>query len=87
MISLAQYIRFLLGLLYVFSGLTKLIDPEATRLIIEHYLTFFHLSLINEFAKYLGLLVSFTETALGLMALWRNTMKDFLFLKLQHSIK
>jgi len=68
----ASYQRFrrfaalLVGIVFLVSGLLKLIDPVGTQLIFQEYFKFFHLQFLQPAAKVLGVLLGLLESLLGI---------------------
>ena len=58
------------GLLYVASGLLKVMDPVGAGLIIEAYFRFMHLPESILVAKILGVVLGALETAVGFAAVF-----------------
>lgn len=58
------------GLVYVVSGLLKLMDPVGTGLIVEAYFRFIHLPESALVAKILGVVLGALETAVGFAAVF-----------------
>ena len=58
------------GLLYVVSGLLKVMDPVGTGLIVEAYFRFMHLAESVFVAKILGVVLGALETAVGFAAVF-----------------
>lgn len=59
------------GLVYVASGLLKIMDPVGTGLIVEAYFRFMHLPESILVAKILGVVLGALETAVGFAAVFR----------------
>ena len=68
----ASYQRFrrfaalLVGIVFLVSGLLKLIDPVGTQLIVQEYAKFFRLPFLMPAAKVLGTLLGLLESLLGI---------------------
>lgn len=68
----ASYQRFrrfaalLVGIVFLVSGLLKLIDPVGTQLIVQEYAKFFRLPFLMPAAKVLGILLGLLESLLGI---------------------
>ena len=58
------------GLVYVTSGLLKVMDPVGTGLIVEAYFRFIHLPESALVAKILGVVLGTLETAVGFAAVF-----------------
>lgn len=81
--NLKKIITIAIGLLYVMSGLLKLMDPVGTGLIVEAYFRFMHLHYLMDVAKVAGVLLGLTEATIGLVAvlgLWRNMARIAMFM-------
>ena len=81
--NLKKIITIAIGLLYVMSGLLKLMDPVGTGLIVEAYFRFMHLHYLMDVAKVAGALLGLTEATIGLVAvlgLWRNMARIAMFM-------
>lgn len=62
---LRRLAAFLIGLVFLASGLLKLLDPVGTGLIISEYLKFFHIGFLQGAAKPLGMVLSLVEAVTG----------------------
>ena len=62
---LRRLAAFLIGLVFLASGLLKLLDPVGTGLIVSEYLKFFHLGFLQGAAKPLGMVLSLVEAVTG----------------------
>lgn len=65
----------LIGFVFVLSGTFKLIDPVGTALKVSEYWAFFHMSFLKVISMPVGVLLSLTETAVGVMlvsGVWRK---------------
>ena len=62
---LRRLAAFLIGLVFLASGLLKLLDPVGTGLIINEYLKFFHIGFLQGAAKPLGMVLSLVEAVTG----------------------
>ena len=70
-----RFSAFIIGIVFVLSGIFKLLDPVGTGLIIKDYYLFFHLDFLDFTAKHIGWLLAFIETVLGLAlmaGIWRK---------------
>lgn len=56
----------LVGVVFLVSGLLKLIDPVGTMLIFQEYFKFFHLAFMAPAAKFLGITLALFESLLGI---------------------
>ena len=65
-----KWCSIVVGLLYVASGLLKIMDPVGTGLIIEAYFRFMHLPESALVAKILGVVLGALEAALGFAAVF-----------------
>lgn len=63
--SLRRFAASLIGLVFVISGLLKLLDPVGTGLIVGEYLKFFHLSFLGGMAKGIGVALCLLESLTG----------------------
>lgn len=71
-------LQIFISLVYILSGLLKLQDPVGTGLIVEAYLRFMHLNDFMGYAKALGVMLGFVETAIGLAvfcSIWQKVVK------------
>lgn len=66
--GLKKWIRILVGVFYILSGLLKLMDPVGTGLIVEAYFRFIHLYDCMGVAKGLGVFIGAFETIIGIAA-------------------
>ncbi len=62
---LRRFCAILIGLVFLASGLLKLLDPVGTGLIVSEYLKFFHLGFLQGAAKGLGMFLSIVEASTG----------------------
>ena len=62
---LRRFCAVLIGLVFLASGLLKLLDPVGTGLIVSEYFKFFHLGFLQGTAKALGMVLSLVEAATG----------------------
>ncbi len=60
-----RFCAVLIGLVFLSSGLLKLLDPVGTGLIVSEYLKFFHLGFLQGAAKAFGMVLSLVEAATG----------------------
>ena len=60
-----RFCAVLIGLVFLASGLLKLLDPVGTGLIVSEYLKFFHLGFLQGAAKAFGMVLSLVEAATG----------------------
>ena len=66
---LCTFSRFLLGVVFIVSGLTKVIDPVGTGFVITEYLHALGLSFFTSFSVSIGVLQSVFELVLGVALL------------------
>ena len=64
--NLRRLSAYLVGIVFLVSGLLKLIDPVGTMLIVQEYAKFLHLEFIFPAAKVLGILLALVESLLGI---------------------
>ncbi|MBR1706354.1 MAG: hypothetical protein IJ721_06150 [Bacteroidales bacterium] len=62
---LRRLFAVLIGIVFLGSGLLKMLDPVGTRLIVTEYVKFFHLAFLIPAAKGIGLLLAFLEATVG----------------------
>ena len=62
---LRRFCAVVIGLVFLASGLLKLLDPVGTGLIVSEYFKFFHLGFLQGTAKVLGMVLSLVEAATG----------------------
>ncbi|MDR3235614.1 MAG: DoxX family membrane protein [Prevotellaceae bacterium] len=67
--------RILIGLVFIFSGYVKAIDPTGSQLIFTEYFKAFHLGFMIPAAMPIGILLSTAELTLGLCLLLGLRMK------------
>ena len=79
MIYIAERARracaFLFGMIYMLSGITKLLDPVGASLVMDTYFDFLHLGFLSFAAKSLGVFMAFLETLVGVVLMtgvWRK---------------
>jgi len=63
--SLRRFAASLIGLVFVISGLLKLLDPVGTGLIVSEYFKFFHMGFLGGAAKGFGVFLCLLETLTG----------------------
>lgn len=63
---LRRFAALLVGIVFLVSGLLKIIDPVGTMLIFKAYFQFFHLGFLAPLAKALGMILAVFEAALGI---------------------
>lgn len=64
--NIKRQAAILIGILFLGSGLLKLIDPVGTMLIVTEWCRFFHVGFLIPAAKALGILLSVTEATIGI---------------------
>ena len=62
---LRRFCAILIGLVFLVSGLLKLLDPVGTGLIVSEYFKFFHLGFLQGTAKGFGMVLSLLEAITG----------------------
>ena len=62
---LRRFCAIIIGLVFLASGLLKLLDPVGTGLIVSEYFKFFHLGFLQGTAKALGMVLSLVEAITG----------------------
>ena len=62
---LRRFCAILIGLVFLASGLLKLLDPVGTGLIVSEYFKFFHLGFLQGTAKGFGMFLSLLESITG----------------------
>lgn len=70
-----RFCRFLVGMVFVVSGLLKLLDPVGTGLVMSEYYSFFHVDFLDFTAKWAGVLFALVETVFGaalVSGIWRR---------------
>ena len=60
-----RFCAIIIGLVFLASGLLKLLDPVGTGLIVSEYFKFFHLGFLQGTAKALGMVLSLVEATTG----------------------
>lgn len=65
-----KWCSIVVGLVYVVSGLLKVMDPVGTGLIVEAYFRFMHLPESALVAKILGMVLGVVETTVGFVAVF-----------------
>ena len=63
--SIRRFCAILIGLVFLASGLLKLLDPVGTSLIVSEYFKFFHLGFLQGTAKGFGMVLSLLEAVTG----------------------
>lgn len=68
-------LRIALALLFIFSGLTKAVDPVDWGIKMDEYFTSFGMSFMHPYAFYIGFIPTIAEFLLGFMLLLRIRVK------------
>ena len=68
-------IRILLACVFIFAGLTKIIDPVASGIKMDEYFISFGMEFMHPFSLWLGILMNIAEFTLGFMLLFRIRVK------------
>lgn len=82
---LRRFAALLLGVVFLVSGLLKIIDPVGTMLIVKEYFKLLHLSFLFPTAKVTGILLALLEALLGIALITgvlRKTAARFAFVLL-----
>lgn len=64
-------IRILLACVFIFSGLTKAVDPVASAIKMEEYFTSFGMAFMHPFCMFIAVCMNIAEFLLGFMLLFR----------------
>lgn len=70
-----RLLAFIIGAVYVFSGISKLLDPVGAELVMEAYMDFFHVGFMSVAAKPLAVALALLEAVLGsalMTGVWRK---------------
>ena len=70
-----RLLAFIAGAVYVFSGISKLLDPVGAELVMEAYMDFFHVGFMSFAAKPLAVALALLEAVLGsalMTGVWRK---------------
>ena len=70
-----RFFAVLIGLVFLLSGVLKLLDPTGTMLIVQEYLKFFHIEFLMGLAKPMALALSLLEALVGaalIAGIWRK---------------
>ena len=62
---LRRLCAFIIGLVFLFAGIFKLLDPVGAGLVVEEYCRFLHLDFLLPFAKAVGVTLALVEALLG----------------------
>ena len=60
-----RLLAFIAGAVYVFSGISKLLDPVGAGLVMDAYMDFFHIGFMSFAAKPLAVALALLEAVLG----------------------
>lgn len=67
----------IIGIVFLLSGIVKLLDPVGAGLVVEEYFRFFHLGFLQPAAKAVGVAMALFEALLGaalISGIWRKTV-------------
>lgn len=70
-----RLLAFIIGAVYVFSGISKLLDPVGAELVMNAYMDFFHVGFMSVAAKPLAVALALLEAVLGsalMTGVWRK---------------
>ena len=70
-----RLLAFIIGAVYVFSGISKLLDPVGAGLVMDAYMDFFHIGFMSFAAKPLAVVLALFEAVLGsalMTGVWRK---------------
>ena len=70
-----RLLAFIIGAVYVFSGISKLLDPVGAGLVMDAYMDFFHIGFMSFAAKPLAVALALFEAVLGsalMTGVWRK---------------
>ena len=70
-----RLLAFIIGAVYVFSGISKLLDPVGAELVMNAYMDFFHVGFMSFAAKPLAVALALLEAVLGsalMTGVWRK---------------
>ncbi|HOF45757.1 MAG TPA: DoxX family protein [Bacteroidales bacterium] len=70
-----KIIRILLAILFIFSGLSKAIDPVASAIKMDEYFISFGLGFLHPLSMFFGVCLNIVEFTLGFMLLFRVKVK------------
>ena len=76
------FLTFLLGCIFLFSGVVKGIDPFGTSLKIHAYLNLFHLDMLNGYSEVFSVILCAMEIFLGLLLVFRIFRKTSIIMLL-----
>ena len=70
-----KVLRLLLAALFIFSGLSKAIDPMASAIKMDEYFISFGMGFMHPFSMFFGVCLNIVEFVLGFMLLFRVKVK------------
>ena len=76
------FLTFILGCIFLFSGVVKGIDPFGTSLKIHEYLNLFHLDMLNGYSEVFSVVLCAMEIFLGLLLAFRIFRKTSIIMLL-----
>ena len=72
-----RFCAFVLGSVFLISGILKLMDPVGAGFVMKSYFSFLHVGFMDFAAKFLGVAFAFTEAVLGaalMSGVWRKAV-------------
>lgn len=72
-----RFCAFVLGAVFLVSGILKLMDPVGSEFIMKSYFSFLHIGLMDFSAKFFGVAFALTEAVLGaalMSGVWRKVV-------------
>ena len=72
-----RFCAFVLGAVFLVSGILKLMDPVGSEFIMKSYFTFLHIGFMDFSAKFFGVAFALTEAVLGaalMSGVWRKVV-------------
>lgn len=72
-----RFCAFVLGAVFLISGILKLMDPVGSEFIMKSYFSFLHIGFMNFSAKFFGVAFALTEAVLGaalMSGVWRKVV-------------
>lgn len=72
-----RFCAFVLGAVFLISGILKLMDPVGSEFIMKSYFSFLHIGFMDFAAKFLGVAFALTEAVLGaalMSGVWRKVV-------------
>lgn len=72
-----RFCAFVLGAVFLVSGILKLMDPVGSEFIMKSYFSFLHIGFMDFSAKFFGVAFALTETVLGaalMSGVWRKVV-------------